>query len=79
MLDDFEIAPTETGFVNCVEGFYQFNHFDDDHDFMKCIEKISQSSDIAVRLQNNTKTLNPFDIYEDDNGIIAYHGDIDPD
>ena len=46
---------------------------------MKCIEEISQSSDIVIRLQNNTKIFNPFDINEDDNDIIEYHGDIDPD
>ena len=37
---------------------------------MKCIEEISQSSDIVIRLQNNTQIFNPFDINEDDNDII---------
>ena len=61
----------ETGFVNCVlKDFFQFDHFDDDHDFMKCFEVISQSSDIVVRLQNNTKIFNPYDVNEDDNDIM---------
>ena len=73
-------CPIKTGFVDCVlKDFFPFNHFDDDQDFMKCIEEISQSSDIVVRLQNNTNIFNPFDINEDDNDIIEYHGDIDPD
>ena len=46
---------------------------------MKYTEEISQSSHIVVRLQNNTKIFNPFDINEDDDDIIEYHGDIDPD
>ena len=73
-------CPMETGFVDCVlKDFFPFNHFDDDHDFMKCIEEISQFSDIVIRLQTNTKFFNPFDINEDDNDIIEYHSDIDPD
>ena len=58
---------------------YPYNHFYDDNDFIKCIEELSLSSDIAARLLNNTKVLNPFDINEDDDDIIEYHGDIDPD
>ena len=81
LLDDFEIALSNGNWFCrlCVEGFFPFNHFDDDLDFMKCIEEISQSSDIVARLQNNAKIFNPFDINEDDNDIIEYHGDIDPD
>ena len=80
LLDDFEIALSNGNWFCrlCVEGFFPFNHFDDDLDFMKCIEEISQSSDIVARLQNNAKIFNPFDINEDDNDIIEYHGDIDP-
>ena len=63
----------------CVEGFFPFNHFYDDNDFLKCIEGLSKSSDITARLHNSTKLFNPFDINEDDNDIIEYHGDIDPD
>ena len=63
----------------CVEGFFPFNHFYDDNDFLKCIEELSKSSDITARLHNSTKVFNPFDINEDNNDIIEYHGDIDPD
>ena len=46
---------------------------------MKCIEELSQSSDIGARLLNKTKVFNPFDINEDDDDIIEFHGHIDPD
>ena len=74
------LCPEETDFVDCVlMDFLSCNHFDDDN-FMKCIEEISQSYDIVVRLRNNTKKIfNPFDINENDNDIIEYHGDINPD
>ena len=62
----------------CVEGFVPFNHFEDDNDFMKCVQAMSHSSDIANGLQNSLKIFNPFDINEDDNELIEYHGDIDP-
>ena len=63
----------------CVEGFFPFNHFEDDYDFMKCVQAMSHSSNIATGLWNSMKIFNPFDINEDDNEIIEYHGDIDPD
>ena len=59
--------------------FFPFNHFEDDNDFMKCVQAMSHSSGIATILQNIMKIFNPFDISEDDNEIIEYHGDIDPD
>ena len=59
--------------------FFPFNHFEDDNDFMKCVQAMSHSSNIATGLQNSMKIFNPFDINEDDNEIIEYHGDIDPD
>ena len=81
LLDDFESALSDGNWFCrlCVEGFFPFNHFYDDNDFLKCIEELSKSSDITVRLHNSTKVFNPFDINEDDNDIIEYHGDIDPD
>ena len=81
LLDDFESALSDGNWFCrlCVEGFFPYNHFYDDNDFIKCIEELSLSSDIAVRLLNNTKVFNPFDINEDDDDIIEYHGDIDPD
>ena len=63
----------------CVEGCFPINDFYDDNDFMKCIEELSLYSDIAARLLNNTKVFNPYEINEDDDDIVEYHGDIDPD
>ena len=63
----------------CVGGIFPFNHFEDDNDFMKCVQAMSHSSNIATGLQNSMKIFNPFDINEDDNEITEYHGDIDPD
>ena len=81
LLDDFESALSDGNWFCrlCVEGFVRFNHFYDDDDFLKCIEELSKSSDITARLHNSTKVFNPFDINEDDNDIIEYNGDIDPD
>ena len=62
----------------CVEGLFPFNHLYDDNDFMKCIEELSQYSNITARLHKSAKVLNFFDINEGDNDIIQYHGDIDP-
>ena len=80
LLDDFESALSDGNWFSrqCVEGFFPFIHFYDDNDFMKCIEELSQPSDIAARLHNSTKLFNAFDINEDDNDIIEYHGDIHP-
>ena len=63
----------------CVEGFFPFNHFGDDNDFMKCVQAMSHVSDIVTGLQKSMKIFNPFDINEDDNEINEYHGDTDPD
>ena len=46
---------------------------------MKCVQAMSHSPNIATGLWNSMKIFNPFDINEDDNDIIEYHGDIDPD
>ena len=59
--------------------FFPFNHFEDDNDFMKCVQAMSHVSDIVTGLQNSMKIFNPFDINEDDNEINEYHGDTDPD
>ena len=64
--------------LNVLKDFIPVNHFDD-RDFIKCIEEISQYSDILVRLQNDTKIFYLFDINEDDSDIIRYHEDINPD
>ena len=80
-LDYFESAFSK-GIWCCragVEGLFPFNHLYDDNDFMECIEELSQYSNITARLHNSAKVFNPFDINEDDNDFIEYHGDIDPD
>ena len=81
LLSDFEneISAGKWFCRPCVEGFFPFNHFEDDNDFMKCVQAMSHSSNIATGLWNSMKIFNPFDINEDDNEIIEYHGDIDPD
>ena len=81
LLDDFESALSDGNWI-CrlgVEGFFPYSHFYDDNDFMKCFEELSLSSDISARLLNNAKVFNPFDINEDKDDIIEYHGNIDPD
>ena len=59
-----------------IPSIYQFY---DDNDFMKYIEELSQYVDTAVRLHNDTKVFNPFDINEDEKDIIEYHDETDPD
>ena len=43
LLDDFESALSDGNWICrlCVEGFFPFNHFYDDNDFLKCIEELS--------------------------------------
>ena len=81
LLSDFEneISAGKWFCRPCVEGFFPFNHFEDDNDFMKCVQAMPLSSNIATGLWNSMKIFNPFYINEDDNEIIEYHGDIDPD
>ena len=54
-----------------------FNHINDDNELMKCIETISQSPEACDFPHHDMKLFNPFDINEDDNDIIEYHGGID--
>ena len=46
---------------------------------MECIETISQAPEGGFCRHQNVKIFNRFDINEDDNDIIEYHGDIDRD
>ena len=62
----------------CVETFFPFKHFYDDNASMKYIEDLAQSSYIAAGLHNSTKVFKLFNINEDNNDIIEYHGNIDP-
>ena len=45
---------------------------------MKCIKTTSHSPEAAAFRHDNVNIFNPFNINEDDNDIIEYHGDIDP-
>ena len=62
-----------------MEDILPFNHVDGDNEFVKCIETTSQSPEAAAFRYHSVKIFNPFNINEDDNDIIEYHGDIDPD
>ena len=59
-----------------MENVPPFNHIKNDNEFMKCIETISQSPEAGAFPHHDMKIFNPFDIYEDDNDIIEYHGHI---
>ena len=50
--------------------FFPFNHIDDECIFLRVISEIYHSE---------CKTVNPFEIDEDDSNILEYQGDLDPD
>ena len=62
-----------------MENILPFNHVDGDNEFMKCIKTTSQSPEAASFRHHNVKIFNPFNSHEDDNDIIEYRGDINPD
>ena len=61
-----------------MDNILPFSHVDGDNEFMKCI-KTSQVPEAATVRHHNVKIFNPFNINEDDNDVIEYPGDIDPD
>ena len=79
--DDFERAVSEYTWLCrlCVEQLFPFNHLDDDNDFTKCIIEMSQYSDFPTRLHDRNLIFNPFEINDDNNDIIEYQGNLDPD
>ena len=78
--DDFEMAVSEYTWLCrlCVEQLFPFNHLDDDNDFTKCIIEMSHYSDFPTRLHDRNVIFNPFEINDDNNYIIEYQGDLDP-
>ena len=62
-----------------MENVLPFNHINDENELMECIETVSQSPEGGASRHQNVKIFNPFDINEDDNDIIEYHGDTDRD
>ena len=58
--------------------FFTLNHLDDDDFQMAAYEK-SQNTNISVNLDNESRLVHPFEINEDENDILDYHGDLDPD
>ena len=43
------------------------------------VHEISQNSNHSLHLGNESKLFHPFEINEDENDILDYHGDLDPD
>ena len=82
LLGDFETALSNGNYFSrlCIKIFFlPYNHVDgDDNKFMKCIKTTSHSPEVAAFRHHNVNIFHPFNINEDDNDIIEYHGDIDP-
>ena len=82
LLGGFETALSNGNYFCrlCIKIFFlPVNHVDGDNEFMKCMKTTSHSPEAAAFRHHNVNIFDPFNINEDDNDIIAYHGDIDPD
>ena len=77
---DFELAISNTSWYCriCNDNIFPLNHLDDD-DFQMAVYEISQNSNSSIYLGNGSKLLHPFEINEDENYILDYHGYLDPD
>ena len=63
--------------IECVESVFPFNHLDDDADFRSAVSNnISMTSEVTLDSLND-KIFNPFEDYDQDNGLPLI--DVDPD
>ena len=77
---DFELAKSNTSWYCriCNDNIFPLNLLDDD-DFQMAVHETSQNSNLPLYLGNESKLFPPFEINEDENYILDYHGDLDPD
>ena len=77
---DFELAVSNTTWFCriCNDDINPLNHLDDD-DFLKAVCEMSQTIDIILKIGNESRLFHPFELNEDGNDILDYHGDLDPD
>ena len=77
---DFELAVSNTTWFCriCNDNIFPLNHLDDD-DFLKAVCEMSQTTDIFLKIGNESRLFHPFELNEDENDILDYHGDLDPD
>ena len=77
---DFELAVSNTTWFCriCNDDIFPLNHLDDD-DFLKAVCEMSQTIDIILKIGNESRLFHPFELNEDENDILDYHGDLDPD
>ena len=77
---DFELAISNTSWycTICKDNIFPLNHLNDD-DFQMAVYEMSQKLNISVYLGNDSRLFHPFEINEDENDDLDYHGDLDPD
>ena len=77
---DFALAMSNTSWYCriCNDNIFPLNRLDDD-DFQMAVYEMSQKLNISVYLGNDSRLFHPFEINEDENDILDYHGDLDPD
>ena len=77
---DFELAVSNTTWFCriCNDDIFPLNHLGDD-DFLKAVYEMSQTTDIFLKIGNESRLFHPFELNDDENDILDYHGDLDPD
>lgn len=78
---EYECAQSDTSWFCkcCTECLFAFNNLEDDQDFLKSILDISLYPGVLCEQGLLPSVFNPFDINEDDDDILDYQGDLDPD